>query len=365
MDKPGFVSLFTGVGGFDLGFEKLNMNCIGQCEIDRYANMVLQYHWPETKRISDVREIHRSTFVRPNLICGGFPCQDLSVAGKRKGLAGRRSGLFFEFERIVTEFKPDWFVIENVPGLLSSNEKRDFATVLRRLGKCGYLQAWRVFDSQYFGVAQRRRRVFIVGSLGNGRCAQVLFESKSLPGNPAQGRKKGEGVAVDVAPCLASSGGGVERAGESRGQDPVIACFGGNRTSGSINISAALNACGTASGRQDFETETFAVCFESRFLRNGRGAPSEIVPPLKAESGKASKGDSSPLKAGSFGVRRLTPKECERLQAFPDEWTRWGIDEKGEKVEISDTQRYKMLGNAVTVSVAEWIAARIAKFINE
>lgn len=375
-----FLSTFTGIGGFDIGFENAGMTCIGQCEIDKHANMVLRKQWSDVKRVDDVRKITRATFPVPDLICGGFPCQDLSVAGKRKGLAGDRSGLFFEFERIVSEFKPAWFVIENVPGLLSSNERRDFATVLRRLGECGYLQAYRVFDSQYFGVAQRRRRVFIVGSFGNGRCAKVLFESQSLPGDPAESRKAGKGSSADVSPCIASSVRGFERAGESRGQDPVVdVAFGGNRTSGPIDISTALNACGTASGRQDFETETFVVharqdpCVSDKafaldtsmqpsnaIVFNLRGRDGGAMPEIDDKASlRSSCGGSSKSYVCYFGVRRLTPRECERLQGFKDDWTRYGIDENSKDIEISDTQRYKMCGNAITTTVAKWIGRRI------
>lgn len=425
-----FISTFTGIGGFDIGFENSGMTCIGQCEIDRFANMVLRKQWPNAKRVDDVRKISRATFPVPDLICGGFPCQDLSVAGKRKGLAGDRSGLFFEFERIVSEFRPTWFVIENVPGLLSSNEKKDFATVLRRLGECGYLQAYRVFDSQYFGVAQRRRRVFIVGSLGNGRCAQVLFESESMPWDPAEGRKAGKGIAADITPCLTSSGRGTKGAGESRGQDPVVAVETGagfwskglprlrvssapsqpqtivaetyrmrefgdyvassssslkrrdHKDSHDLAVVHTLRAEG-CNGSEDGTgrgTPLVPICFHARqdpcvsdkafaldvslppanaiaFNLRGRdgGAMPEIADKVSLRS---SCGGSSKSYVCYFGVRRLTPRECERLQGFPDDWTRYGVNENGNQTEISDTQRYKMCGNAVTVSVAEWIGRR-------
>ena len=313
-----YLSLFSGIGGFDLGFDRAGMNCIGQCERDVHAQNVLRHHWPDVQRSDDVQKITGSTFdVRPDLICGGFPCQDLSVAGKRAGLAGGRSGLWFEYHRIIAEIKPQWVVVENVSGLLSSQEGRDFAILVRGLDELGYMGIWKTFDSQYFGVAQRRRRVFIIGHLGTPSRSEILFESESVRRNPAEGRKAGKGASHDLAPCLASSGRGVERGGESRRQDPVIACFGGNRTSGPIDVATACNACGTSSGRQDFETETFVA---------------HVV--------------------GTFGVRRLTPKECERLQGFPDDWTRCATKPDGTVYEQSDTQRYRQLGNAVTGSVA-------------
>lgn len=174
-------SLFSGIGGFDLGMEKAGLEIIWQCEIDKHCQQVLKQHWPNMRLYDDVREINKSNTVCPDVIVGGFPCQDLSVAGKRGGLAGERSGLWYEFHRVIAELKPRWVVIENVPGLLSSNEGRDFATILYGLGECGYLSAWRILDAKYFGVAQQRERVFIVASFGTGSAARVLFEEESNP----------------------------------------------------------------------------------------------------------------------------------------------------------------------------------------
>ncbi len=159
-----FGSLFTGVGGFDLGFERAGMECAWQVEFDKNCQNVLRKHWSETELFNDVRTVGKHNLEPVDVICGGFPCQDVSIAGKRAGLAGERSGLWSEFARIIDELEPKWVVIENVPGLLSSNRGRDFATVIRWLAERGYGVAWRILDSQYFGVAQRRRRVFIVGS---------------------------------------------------------------------------------------------------------------------------------------------------------------------------------------------------------
>ena len=200
-----FLSFFTGIGGFDLGFEQSGMECVGQVERDKTCQLVLNAHWPAVPKGNDVRT-YKHTGPIPDVICGGFPCQDLSVAGKRKGLAGERSGLWFAFRDVIASLKPRWVVIENVPGLLSSNEGRDFAVLLHGLGELGYRFASRVLDSQYDGVAQRRRRVFIVGSLGNGRCAEVLFEPESLRRHPAPSRKAGEGVAGTLTKGLGSGG---------------------------------------------------------------------------------------------------------------------------------------------------------------
>src|SRR5579885_1262501 len=200
-------SLFSGIGGFDLGFERAGHKVIWQVEKDKFASEVLKARFPPVPRFADVRNCGRPNPAPADIICRGFPCQDLSVAGRREKLAGSRSSLWFEFLRIIRELQPRFAVIENVPGLLSSNDRRDFAVILGGLTEgipqipsrwlsAGFIRgrrynaAWRVLDSQYFGVAQRRRRVFIVASLGDGRCADVLFEFESGCRTHQDGGKK-------------------------------------------------------------------------------------------------------------------------------------------------------------------------------
>lgn len=283
-----FGSLFSGIGGFDLGFEQAGMSCQWQVEIDAKAQAILDRHWPEVRKFGDIRNVGQHNLRAADVICGGFPCQDLSVAGKRAGLSGRRSGLWFEFHRVIKELRPRWVVIENVPGLLSSNRGRDFAALLQGLEELRYSASWRVLDAQYFGVAQRRRRVFIVASPERGRSEEILFEREGRGWHPAPSRKTRQETSERI---------------EQR-------AFGGNRTSGQIEVSTACNAHDRG-GRMDFETETFC-------------------------------------RAG-FGVRRLMPSECERLQGFPENWT------EGQ----SDSVRYQQIGNAVAVPVARWIGKRL------
>jgi len=247
-------------------------------EFDAAARSVLERHWPNVPRLNDVREVSGDEFGSIDLICGGFPCQDVSVAGRRAGLAGERSGLWHEFHRLIDRAKPGTVVIENVPGLLSSNGGRDFATVLRGLVECGYGVAWRILDAQYFGVPQRRRRVFIVGSLGAGCAAEVLFESEGGGGFSSQKRTKG-----------------------NRHSDSYL------ETASTVSTVWAKQKGGPA------------------------GSDWRIVVPIGERA------------------RRYTPRETERLQGFPDDWT------SGQK----DSPRYRQLGNAVAVPVAEWIGRRI------
>ncbi|HBK63941.1 MAG TPA: DNA cytosine methyltransferase [Cyanobacteria bacterium UBA11149] len=176
------ASFFSGIGGFDLGFEMAGMKVVMQCEIDAFCRKVLQKHWPDVPLYSDITEISVEEIPDSDIYVAGFPCQDLSLAnqGKRKGLDGERSGLFHEFIRIVAERKPRWIVLENVPGLLNSNSGRDFTEVLNRLDRCGYGVSWRVFDSKFFGTPQRRRRVFLVGSFGSICSAKILLDDRAF-----------------------------------------------------------------------------------------------------------------------------------------------------------------------------------------
>ena len=155
-------SAFSGIGGFDLGLEQAGMEVVWQIEADAWCNKILARHWPEVMRYGDITTVNPSQLERVDLICGGFPCQDLSVAGRRKGLAGSRSSLFWEFLRIADALRPRWLLIENVPGLLSSGDREDWPTLLDALASIGYAVDTDICDSQDFGVAQRRRRVFIV-----------------------------------------------------------------------------------------------------------------------------------------------------------------------------------------------------------
>jgi DNA (cytosine-5)-methyltransferase 1 len=382
-----FGSLFSGVGGFDLGFERAGMKSIWQCEIDKHCQEVLKEHFKGVKIYDDVRTITKTDAV--DLICGGFPCQDLSVAGKRKGLSGERSGLWFEFARVIDELEPKWVVIENVPGLLSSNKGRDFAVVIRWLANRGYGVSWRILDSQYFGVAQRRRRVFIVASFGNGSCAEVLFESDGMSGNTAKGKQEGEETAKTFTVRTGKEGGGkgyLEADGamtlggqpqwlfdrqrsDEYGESEVASTISRVAYKGSTDLigftqaatpditgdkantldsgnSARQSICQALQARDykgvgnQYVAENKLVCWQDRQRSDEMRIQGDTTPTL-------TRGKDIPL----VGVRRLTPTECERLQGFPDGWTK----------SQSDSQRYKQMGNAVTVNVIEWIGKRIVE----
>lgn len=197
-------SLFAGIGGFDLGFERAGFKTEWTCEIDQKAQAVLRLRFPQAVHHDDVTQVGAHSLGPVDVVTFGSPCQDLSVAGKRAGLAGGRSGLFHESARIIRELrerygKPDFAVWENVPGAFSSNGGRDFAVVVQAMVDLGARDvAWRVLDSRYFGVAQRRRRVFLVADFGGERASEVLAQSEGLRGYSPKGRKARQGAAQGI-----------------------------------------------------------------------------------------------------------------------------------------------------------------------
>ena len=213
MDKLTGVSLFAGVGGFDLAMERNGVDVVASVEIDKQCQKVLAKHFPNAKQFSDITDVKGSDLIaagfKPNrgIITGGFPCQDLSVAGKRRGLAGERSGLFWEIARLIEETKTEWFILENVPGLLTSNKGRDFGVVVGTMADIGYSLAWRVLDAQHFGVPQRRRRVFIVGrrTTDGLSAAEVLFKSEGLRRNTTQSKQTRQDTATSTARSFGQS----------------------------------------------------------------------------------------------------------------------------------------------------------------
>ena len=370
-------TVFTGIGGFDLGFEQAGIDISWQCEIDKPASEVLREHW-NVSNIGDVKDVGRTSGT-VDVIAGGFPCQDVSLAGKRAGLAGNRSGLWFEFARVIDELEPGWVVIENVPGLLSSNKGRDFSVIVQWLAERGYGVSWRVLDAQYFGLAQRRKRVFIVGSLGNGRSAEVLFERKSGWWNTPPSREAGQGTPGTFTVRSGKDGGGkgylglkssamtlggqpqwVEQHVMAHGQgnaeivkdgSPSLTCnheapilFSTNWDAQRVRIHDANGISPTLQAEEGRGCGVPTIAWEMQHASEAyRETKDGLAPTPQSRMGTG--GNQVPM----VGVRRLTPLECERLQGFPDGWT----------ASQSDTQRYKQLGNAVAVPVARWIAERI------
>lgn len=183
------ASFFSGIGGFDLGLERAGMEVVFQCEWNAFCQKVLQKHWPNVKLMGDINDVSIDEVPQAEVWCGGFPCQDVSLAnqGKRKGLEGDRSGHFYKYAELIEHGRPEWVIVENVPGLLNSNNGNDFRVVINTLDELGYCVSWRILDAKYFGTPQRRRRVYIVASYRNQRAAEVLFEQGPIAIAPRQG----------------------------------------------------------------------------------------------------------------------------------------------------------------------------------
>ena len=189
------ASFFSGVGGLDLGFERAGISTTSVSEIDPYACAVLAERFPSAHNLGSITEIDANDIPEADIWSGGFPCQDLSVAGKRAGFAGKRSSLAFTFLDLVAQRRPRWIVLENVPGLFTSNKGADFGRLLYEMEQLRYGVAWRTLDARYFGVPQRRRRVFLVGSLESDRAGEVLFECEGCERHPSPRKSSWQGAA--------------------------------------------------------------------------------------------------------------------------------------------------------------------------
>jgi DNA (cytosine-5)-methyltransferase 1 len=380
------ISLFTGVGGFDLGLERAGHRIVAQCEADEKARAVLRRHWPDVPIYENV--VTYEPTESADLVCGGFPCQDLSVAGKRAGLAGERSGLFFEAARISDLVLGDggWVLIENVPGLLSSNGGADFGIVLSTLADLGFHDlAWRVLDSRYFGVPQRRRRVFILARRARGRrAAQVLLEPESGGGNHQAGREARKGTAPAPSGSLANA---LDR--RQGGADD-------NDAQANHLVSHSLTSRGYDASEDGTGRGTPLVSPSVHTEHKGRG-------PLHRTGGRGGSHSSIGSAAGDEADQLPTqradgpPPDPDRMRTAPripgrmdDSVTAFHVKQNpihgngftpalGTTAAIGhngrgkerptcaydpkpDGPRYAQMGNAVTVNVAEWLGHRLREF---
>lgn len=322
-----YISVCSGIEAATVAWHDIGWEPVAFAEIDAFPSAVLAHHFPTVPNLGDISKVDwRPYHGTVDLVVGGTPCQSFSIAGKREGLDGA-SGLVFEYFRLLSEARPLWFVWENVPGSFSSNKGADFQSILREWDKLGYHVAWRVLNAQYFGVPQRRRRIFAVGHLGDWRYpAQVLFEPDCLRRNTAKSGKARKEIA-DTLGSRTKSGGGF-------GTD--FECAGG--------LQVTAKCLSTSNQRLDYETETFVP-------------ECQYGDKAAALTARHDSSNDQTLFV-RHGVRRLTPTECERLQGFPDGWT--DIPWRG-KDHAPDGPRYKALGNSMAVPCMRWIGERIAK----
>jgi DNA (cytosine-5)-methyltransferase 1 len=391
------LDLFTGYGGFTIAAQKKNWETVGHSEIDKYANAVLEYNF-NIKNYGNVCDIDFRQFRGEiDIITGGTPCQDLSVAGKGKGLEGERSGLFFEFIRAVTESKATYFVWENVKGALWSNKGWDFARVQIEMEQAGYDVWWQVINAKDFGVPQNRERIFAIGiRKGSGR--EILFEQRES----GKDIEKIINTGHDGTNIFDTDGTGVTLKANGGGQGAKTGLYAISRgrsddpwketnTSPSLRIGDKENVRAVAIPSSNGNVHSLDANYWKGSNNPNKSRRSQIAVPMRwsrTEKGKQARReaqengrDYTPFNKGhrkleessedvsgcitnalnkdsllkqDMRIRRLTPTECERLMGLEDNWTAKGIMD-GKEVEISDTQRYKMCGNGVVVQCVDYI----------
>ena len=382
-----YLSVCSGIEAATVAWHHMGWKPVGFSEIEKFPSQVLSHHYPKVTNFGDMTKYKEWKLDDSiGLLVGGTPCQSFSVAGLRKGLDDPRGNLALTYVGILDKFRPKWCIWENVPGVLSSGRGRDFGAFLGALGELGYGWAYRVLDAQNFGVAQRRRRVFVVGCLGGWEsAAKVLFESESLSGNIKQSRKKREETSTDFIPsianCLETTCNDYSRADgfnmiayEWHNQDSRIK---------PVEIAATLNC--NAGGREGHLVQNIPLAMQGNLIERDAGGPNgigvsdsntmytltktdihavfcdtyngtiqgNVAATMTADM--AGSTHSGPKIMKNMAVRRLTEVECERLQGFPDNYT--NIREN-----CPSGARYKALGNSMAVPVMRWIGERINNY---
>ncbi len=363
MSKLG--SLFDGIGGFPLAASRYGIIPVWASEIEPFPIKVTEHHFPDMKHLGDITQINGGEIEPVDIITFGSPCQDLSVAGKREGLQGERSGLFMDAIRIIRQMRtatggkyPRFAVWENVPGAFSSNKGEDFRAVLEEIAEAeipmprsgkwataGMVRtervdvAWRTLDAQYWGVPQRRKRIFLVADFG-GQCAgEILFIEEGLRGHFAESGKAREEAA-------GNAGTSVKRSSDII-FDPYNNAVSDNCTSLGSNCGMSTGRSIVMRMREGGDTAMLVTPYQetvgSLCARDYKGVGNQYVSEDKC------------IITPKYSVRRLTPLECLRLQGYPD----WWLDIEG----ASDTAKYKAIGNSVAIVCVDFIMAGIAEVL--
>jgi DNA (cytosine-5)-methyltransferase 1 len=427
-----YGSVCSGIEAASVAWHPLGWEPQWFSEIEHFPSAVLKHRFPDVPNLGDMTQLNQNPVFNEqpiDLLVGGTPCQSFSVAGLRKGLADPRGNLMLTFLSIADKRRPKWIVWENVPGVLSSNGGRDFGTFLGALGELGYGFAYRVLDAQHFGVAQRRRRVFVVGYLGDWRpTAAVLFESESLQRDSKPSRAKRQETPTDaqgsvratgdvscaggnLSPCVTSKWmkgyGGPSGSNETGNMVyeqvaqpiPINTMTVMGRPSDDLNprmgigIGNPNDPCPTLTkahhhavaqpipilaGEHPQKGVSIDVCPTLPAAMGMGGGHTPLVPhPVAVDTYNYTTNDKTTQTIGSsasdinhiggvlqtMAIRRLTPKECERLQGFPDDWTKIPYRNKPAD-QCPDGPRYKACGNSMAVPVMRWIGTRIQMIEN-
>lgn len=354
-----YLSICSGIEAASVAWEGLGWEAAGFSEIEPFPCAVLNHRFPTVTNYGDLTKhenwkIERGTI---DVICGGTPCQSFSVAGLRAGMDDPRGNLALTFLSLCDRLRPEWIIWENVPGVLSSNGGRDLGAFLGALGKLGYGTAYRILDAQYFGVAQRRRRIFVVANATDWRrAAAVLFEPESLRGDSAPRREAREGIAGTIDASAARSRG----AGINPGQLAHALTAHPSRIDGESETFVVANTLlGKENSSHAADMDTYvahalrADGFDASEDGTGRGTRAQAV---TTQSGAPSARGGDVI-VEEWAVRRLTPRECERLQGATDDHTL--VTYRGKP--MADGQRYKMIGNSFAVNCVRWIGQRISQ----
>jgi DNA (cytosine-5)-methyltransferase 1 len=322
------ADLFGGIGGFRLGLEKASkrFKTVWYCDKDKYAVQTYNKNFKEQWKPTDITKVSETDIPDFDLLCAGFPCQSFSIAGKRLGFGDTRGTLFFEIARILQQKQPPLVLLENVKGLLSHDEGKTFETIINTMDEIGFSIEWQVHNSKYFGVPQNRERVFIIGHLRTKRlCGREVFPLRQGYQELGVCDEQGRWDASETKPASAVT----TREGQRYENNFVMLhnVYGGVHSLQPRSPDRpSLKYSSGGSGHLQ-RTDGYSYCLDS--------------------------GNCQARELGKSQIRRLTPIECERLQGFPDDWTSG----------VSDTQRYKQLGNAVTVNVVQAIGAKLLEVL--
>jgi DNA (cytosine-5)-methyltransferase 1 len=420
-------SLFNGISGWILSAEKYGIKTLWESEIDDYCEAVTHYHYPDVKQLGDITKLKADDLEPVDIISAGSPCQGLSLSGKRKGLNDERSGLFVDSIKLVHELrkrtgKPRYFLWENVPGAFSTNKGNDFRAVLEEITKStipmpkdgrwaesgmvewgGSQLAWRCMDSQWFGSAQRRKRIFLVADFRGHTAGEILFECKSSAGYSAESKGTREETATDVGASTRTASKRVVNIGfmpqmKAESMTPMVEkspCLVNGTNPGFQNGVCSYDMTTHADEvirpidnnkmctLNTTEVHDIGVFPQQSFDEYSEGKP---LSTLKAQGGSYGGGSESLVYQKTVGalcmddykgannqyvdqdkcviqcgVRRLTPTECERLQNLPDGWT--DVEYKGKPA--PDSKRYKAIGNGMAQVCPDFIMKRISEVANE
>lgn len=356
-----YGSVCSGIEAASAAWHSLGWKAKWFSEIEPFPCSVLSHHYPDVPNLGDMTKWENWLDDSIDVLVGGTPCQSFSVAGKRGGMDDYRGQLALSFSAIAKRYKPRWIVWENVPGVLSSGKGRDFGAFLGSLAELGYGCAYRVLDAQHFGVAQRRRRVFVVGHLGDWRrAAAVLFERKSLQRDSAPSRKAREEIARSAGVGATAGGSWWDGGQVSQTLDAVLAK---GQTMPEKNRFPAVLVPKECQQKTAWipcpeECGDFWCNIHQQHTGDCECPPIdewENDPYGMQLEGPAFKAVNPLAVVQSMTVRRLTPIECERLQGFPDNYT--NVPHRGKPA--ADGPRYKALGNSMAVPVMRWIGERI------